>query len=75
MYPNTMVINFVFVWFVLCLLGIVLIHFRTDSAKIFKDFWFVVDHGKIGTKLFLYVSIFFVLPFTIYYSIRNILNK
>jgi hypothetical protein len=75
MYPNTMVINFVFIWFVLCLIGIVLIHFRTDSNKILRDFWFIVEHGKIGVQFFMYVAIFLILPFSIFYSIRNILNK
>lgn len=70
-----MAINILIIWFMLCLLGFHLIKYRSDGHKIILDFWLIAEHGDMITKFLLWFGAFFILPISIFFSIRKILNK
>jgi hypothetical protein len=75
MFQNTMATNFFIIWAILDAIAVLLISFRSDNVKLHRDFWFITEKGSTGSKIFMFLSLFILLPFTIFYSIRNILNK
>ena len=63
------------IWLTLNIIGIGLMYFRNDAEKYRKEADFILSKGTIAHKItFLFVS-WFILPFTIPYSIKNIINN
>jgi hypothetical protein len=56
-------------------IGLLLLTFRDDFYKIRKEIEFVFSKGTYLHRLTIILSMPFILPFSIYYSIRNIKNK
>lgn len=67
-------IKFFYFWLILCWIAILLATFRNDWQRIKKDM-IIAFYGGLIKKLLVVIILLPILPFTIYYSIRNILNK
>jgi hypothetical protein len=63
------------IWFALNLIGLGLMFFRTDAEKYRKEADFILSKGTFAHKLTFVAMTWLILPFTIPYSIKNILNK
>jgi len=74
MSTNIMVINFFYVWTILNVIAILLVSLRKDSKKIYQEFALAFKGGILSNVLAFFI-LFSILPFTIYYSIKNFLNK
>ena len=74
MLVNTMVIDFIISWLLLMWIGFLLLTMRSDWQKIKMDFEFLFK-GTFYHKTTIILSSFILLPISIFYSIRNILNK
>jgi len=72
---TTMIIFFT-AWLGLILLAHILLVFRSDYLKVKNDINHLFDkYDSLGMTLFLLITLCIFLPFTIGYSIRNILNN
>jgi hypothetical protein len=70
-----MVTNFIFSWFLSMWIGFLLLPIRSDWSKIKLDVNFAFNKGTLYHKITIILSSFIILPISIFYSIKNILNK
>lgn len=70
-----MVISFILGWLLIMWIGFLLLPLRSDWQKIKIDVRFAFHKGTLYHKLTIIFSSFIILPISIFYSIRNILNK
>ena len=68
-------INFTSVWSILAIVGFVLIFFRSDAERVGEDIDGYFYKKPIYIKLGTFILFTTILPFSIPYSLSNILTK
>jgi hypothetical protein len=68
-------INFTSVWSILVIIGFTLIFFRSDSERVGEDIDGYFYNKPIYIKLGTFILFVAILPFSIPYSLSNILTK
>jgi hypothetical protein len=69
------ILQFLYWWLGLSLIGLILITFRKDAVRIGEDFDYVNRNRSAITKIVFFILFFFILPFSIPYSLSNIFSK
>lgn len=67
--------TFFIVWNFIWLFAFVLLLFRSDTQDLFSLFFIKIKTGAFWSFVFLVIILYFYIPFTLPYSIENIMKN
>ena len=68
-------VNFLIFWTILVAIACLLVFLRKDKKDVFEDILSILMNHNIFYGLFSLIVLYFVFPFTIYWSVKYFLNK